>query len=95
LNIRYNIDVETDLPHVYRHNVSKQEVEDVLQGPLENRPGEGKSRVLIGRTRQGRILRVIISIDPDGQGIFVITAYDLGRKPLRALRRRMKKRGQL
>jgi hypothetical protein len=94
LNIRYNIDTDTDLPHIYRHNVSESEVEDVLRGPLENRPGDGKSRVLIGQTRQGRYLRVIVSIDWGGQGVFVITAYDLRGKPLRVLRRRMKKRGQ-
>lgn len=94
MNIRYNIDADSELPHIYRHNVSENEVEDVLRGPLENRPGDGKSRALIGRTRQGRYLRVIVSIDWDGQGVFVITAYDLRGKPLKALRRRMKKRGQ-
>jgi hypothetical protein len=59
VNIRYNIDADTGLPHIYRHNVSEHEVEDVLRGPLENRPGERSSRVLIGRTSQGRYLRVI------------------------------------
>ena len=94
MNIRYNIDGETDLPHMYRHNVSQEDVEDVLRHPVENRPGDGNSRVLLGRTRHGRMLRVIISIDADGRGVFVVTAYDLRGKPLHALRRRMKKRGQ-
>jgi hypothetical protein len=94
VNIRYNIDADTGVPHVYRHNVSEREVQDVLREPLENRPGTGSSRVFIGRTRQGRYLRVIVSIDWDGQGVFVITAYELRGKPLKALRRRMKKRGR-
>jgi hypothetical protein len=94
MNIHYQIDADSGLPHIYGHNVSEREVEDVLRGLLENRPGERSSRVLIGQTRQGRYLRVIVSIDWDGQGIFVITAYDLQGKPLKALRRRMKKRGQ-
>jgi len=95
VNIRYHIDGDTGLPHIYRHNVSENEVEDVLRGPLENRPGDGSSRVLIGQTRQGRYLRVIVSIDWDGRGVFVITAYGLRGKPLKALRRRMKKRGRI
>jgi hypothetical protein len=94
LNIRYNVDADTGLPHIYGHNVSEQEVEDVLRRPLENRPGERSSRALIGQTRQGRYLRVIVSIDWDGRGVFVVTAYELQGKPFKALRRRMKKRGQ-
>jgi len=95
MNIRYNKDADTGLPHIYGHNVSEHEVEDILRRPLENRPGDRSSRVLLGRTKHGRYLRVIVSIDWDGQGVFVITAYDLRGKPLKALRRRMKKRGQL
>jgi hypothetical protein len=93
MNVRYYIDPD-GLPHIYRHNVTEVEITDVLRKPLESRPGEGVSRVLIGQTRHGRYLRVIISIDWDGQGIFVITAYDLRGKSLKALRRRMKRRGQ-
>ena len=94
MNVRYHVDADTGLPHIYGHNVSEQDVEDVLRRPLENRPGDRSSRVLIGQTGQGRYLRVIVSIDWDGQGVFVITAYDLRGKALKALRRRMKKRGQ-
>lgn len=94
MNIRYNIDADTGLPHIYRHNVFESEVQDVIRRPLENRSGDGRSRVFLGRTRDGRYLRVIVSIDWDGQGVFVITAYDLRGKALKALRRRMKKRGQ-
>jgi hypothetical protein len=93
VKIRYNIDVDTDLPHIYGHGVSEDEVEDVLRNPIERRRGEGDSQVLTGRTDRGRFLRVIISVDADRRGLFVITAYDLGAKPLKALRRRMKKRG--
>jgi hypothetical protein len=50
--------------------------------------------VLIGQTRQSRYLRVVVSIDWDGQGVFVITAFDLRGNPMKALRRRMKKRGR-
>ncbi|MCZ7404966.1 MAG: hypothetical protein O8C67_08555 [Candidatus Methanoperedens sp.] len=30
MNIRYYIDPETGLPHIYRHDVSEDEVKDVL-----------------------------------------------------------------
>jgi hypothetical protein len=93
VNIRYNRDFDTGLAHIYRHGVSENEVEDVLRNPIERRRGDADSQILIGQTAQGRFLRVIISIDPDRRGVFVITAYDLAAKPLKALRRRMRKRG--
>lgn len=37
MNIRYYIDPETGHPHIYAHDVSEDEVEDVLL-----KPGEGK-----------------------------------------------------
>jgi hypothetical protein len=73
--------------------VAEHEVEEVLRNPIERRRGDADSQVLIGRTAEGRFLRVIISVDPDRRGVFVITAYDLKAKPLKALRRRMRKRG--
>ncbi|MDP9174853.1 MAG: DUF4258 domain-containing protein [Planctomycetota bacterium] len=94
VKIRYYIDVNTGLPHINGHGVSEQEVEDILRNPIERRRGDGDSQVLIGQTGQGRFLRVIISLDDDQRGVFVITAYDLGGKPRKALRRRMRRRGQ-
>jgi hypothetical protein len=93
VNIRYNIDSDTGLPHVHAHGVLEHEVEEILRNPIERRRGTGDSQVLIGRTEQGRFLRVIVAVDPDRKGVFVITAYDLRGKPLKALRRRMKRKG--
>ena len=92
--IRYNIDVETGLPHIYGHGVTTQEVEDVLRRPSENRPGADDSRVLIGMTRAGRVLRVICVPDDDGIGVFVVTAYDLVGKALAAFRRRRRRKAK-
>lgn len=94
MKVRYNMDVDTGLPHMYRHGVSEDEVEDILTHPLEARRGEGGSTVLMGKTQSGRFLRVIAAFDPDRQGCFVITAYDVRGKALQGLRRRMRKRGQ-
>ena len=92
MDARYYIDRGTGEPHIYGHAVSEPEVEDVLGRPLEDRPGREGSRVAIGQTRGGRFLRVVYV--PDGQpgSVFVITAYELGPKALRALRRRRKKK---
>jgi CBS domain-containing protein len=92
--IRYNLDVETGLPHIFDHGVSTDEVEDVLRRPLENRRGGDDSRVLIGATRAGRVLRVICVPDDDGQGVFVVTAYDVVGKALSAFRRRRRRKPQ-
>lgn len=90
--IRYYIDPETDLPHIYQHNVSEQEIEEVLMRPGEDRPGREGSRVTIGRTSGGRYLRVIYVPDPEPDSVFVITAYDLRGKPLIAYKRRHRRK---
>jgi hypothetical protein len=94
LEIRYHWDDDFDRPHIAAHGVIEEEVEQVLARPIERRRGAGDSVVLIGKTSHGRVLRVIAAFDTDGEGCFVITAYELRGKPLKALRRRMKRRGQ-
>ncbi len=91
MNIRYYIDPDTGLPHIYNHHVSEEEVEDVLLKPVEDRSGREGSRVAIGQTRAGRYLRIIYVLDPEPKSIFVITAFDLIGKPLMAYRRRSRK----
>jgi hypothetical protein len=71
--IRFFIDVETGLPHIYEHNVSEDEVRDVLRNPFQEFEGRRNSRVAFGQARGGRFLKVIYSRDDDGIGIFVIT----------------------
>ena len=88
MNIRFYIDPETSLPHIYKHGVDESEVEDVLRSPGEDRPGREGSRVAIGQTQAGRYLRVIYVADPEPDSVFVITAYELKGKPLTAYRRR-------
>jgi hypothetical protein len=64
----------------------------VLRRPMEDRPGREGSRVAQGRTQAGRHLRVIYVPDPAPDSVFVITAYQLGPKALRALRRRRRRK---
>jgi hypothetical protein len=94
VEIRYHYDRDTGLPHIAGHGVSEREVEEVLRRRLEDLPGERNSRIIIGRTITGRLLKVICVPDDDGVGVFVVTAFDLVGKPLKAHRRRMRRRGR-
>ena len=92
MKIRFYVDPETNQPHIFNHHVNESEVEDVLARPLEDRDAVEGSRVALGQTRSGRYLRVIYVPDPEPDSIFVITAYDLGPKARKALRRRRKRK---
>ena len=91
LNIRYYHDEETGLPHIFSHGVIELEVEDILRYAVEDRPGREGSRIALGQTRAGRYLRVVYVPDPDSDGVFVITAFELEGKPLAAFRRRRRR----
>lgn len=65
MDIRFYIDAETAEPHIYKHGVSEKEVEEVMHRPGEDRPGKEKARVTIGRTSNGRYLRVIYALDEE------------------------------
>jgi hypothetical protein len=92
--IRFYRDPTTGEPHIYNHGVTGDEVEEVLRRPGEDRRGREGSRVSIGQTRAGRVLRVIYVPDPEPDSIFVITAYEVQGKPLTAYRRRQRRKGQ-
>jgi hypothetical protein len=79
---------------MYQHGVTEEEVRDVIRRPMENLPSDRNSRILIGRTVPGRMLKVICVPDDEGDGLFVVTAYDLAGKALTAHNRRMRKRGR-
>ena len=71
MKIRYYIAPKTGLSRIYQHNVLEQKDEDVLEWLGEDRLGYGGSRVAIGRTLDGRYLRVIyVSVEWDGMAFF-------------------------
>ena len=72
--------------------MGEHEVEEALRRPVEDRPAREGSRVALGRTQAGRYLRIIYVPDPVPGSVFVITAYQLGPKALRALR--VRRRGK-
>ena len=92
MKIRWYIDPVTGRPHIENHGVREDEVEDVLSKTGEDRPGQEGSRIALGQTRSGRYLRVVYVPDSELGSVFVITAYELAGKPLKAYRRRCRRR---
>jgi len=92
VNIRFYVDPTTGLPHIFNHDVEEVEVEEVLANPGEDRPGRDGSRLAIGKTQEGRFLRVIYIRDSKPDSVFVITAYEFKGKSLLAYRRRLRRK---
>ncbi len=95
MEARFYIDPDTGEPHVWAHAVSEEEVFDVLRKPIEEIRGRQRSVIAHGQTRAGRYLKVIYVPDEVGDGVFVVTAYDLSNRQMRALRRRMRRRRRI
>lgn len=92
MRIRFYVDGRTGMPHIHGHDVTEAEVEQALTTPGEDRPGAEGSRIAIGQTDSGRYLRVIYVPDPEPESVFVITAYTLEGRPLKAYQRRRQKK---
>jgi hypothetical protein len=87
MRIRFNTDPETGLPHIYAHGVTEEEVRQVLNRPLVNLPAGRNARTILGQTRAGRCLKVVFVPDEGAGSGFVVTAYELRGKALKAFRR--------
>jgi hypothetical protein len=94
MEIRYFRDPETGLPHIHDHGVTEAEVEWILAHPGEDEACSGGSRQALGKSVDGRSLRVVYVPDEEGDGVFVVTAYPLAGKQLKAFRRRQRRRGR-
>jgi len=92
MEVRYYLDPDTGLPHIYGHGVTEEEVEEVLRGSGEDLPGTRSSRMKLGRTAAGRYLQVIYVPDEDPNSVFVITAYELRGKAKKAYRRQQRRK---
>jgi hypothetical protein len=92
MDVRFLLDPETGQPHIYDHGVTEEEVRQLLERKGEDRPGTEGSRVKLGQTTAGRYLRVIYVPDPEPGSVFVITAYDLTGKALKAFRKRQRRK---
>ncbi len=59
---------------------------------LQDIRGRNDSRISMRQTREGRYLKVIYVPDPVPDSVFVISAYELGPKAKRAIRRRRRRK---
>ena len=92
MEIRYNLDPESTLPHIYDHGVSEHEVEEVQRQKGEDYPARRDARLKMGQTNAGRYLQVIYVPDEVGEGMFVITAFEMTEKRKKAFRRRQRRK---
>ena len=92
MEIRYYVDPVTGLPHIHDHGETEADVDRVLRRPGEDGPSSGGSRQAVGQTEGGRYLRVVYVPDDVGDGVFVVTAYPLAGRELKAYRRRRRGR---
>ena len=91
MKVRFSLNPDGQ-PHVHDHAVEEREVLEALSQGLERIAGRNDTTVLIGRTAAGRVLRIVYADIRDGEGVFVITAYELPLRQLRALKRRLRRR---
>ena len=94
MEIRYYLNPVTGLPHVYDHGVTEAEVGQILRRSGEDNPSSGGARQALGQAGGGRYLRVVYVPDDDGDGVFVVNAYPLAGRELKAYRRRNRRRGR-
>ncbi len=92
MDMRFCINPETDEPHIYDHGVTEGEIREVLVRVGDDFRGRRKARIRFGQTLSGRYLKVIYVPDEEGDSVFVITAYDLRGKALKAFRRRQRRK---
>ena len=92
--VKFFFDPETGQPHIHNHGVTEPEVRQVLARPGLVLEGSENSRFALGQTEAGRYLKVVYAPREDAEGIFVITAYELRGKELKAYRRRRRGRSQ-
>jgi hypothetical protein len=53
VDIRFNLDPDTGLPHIYGHGVTEADVERILRKPGEDGPSSRGSRQAIGQGEGG------------------------------------------
>jgi hypothetical protein len=92
MELRFWDDPETGLPHIYNHGVTEEEVQQLVDRPGLNLRGRGNSRSIMGQTSAGRHLKVVFVPDAGGDSGFVVTAYQLRGKALKAYRRARKRK---
>ena len=92
MHLRFYIDLETAQPHIYDHGVFEEEVRQVMVLPGQDYPAARNTRMKLGQTGAGRYLQVVYVPETGGESAFVITAYELRGKALKAFRRQQRRK---
>jgi hypothetical protein len=92
MELRFWDDPETGLPHIDAPGVTEEEVRQVLSRPGLDYPEAQNARVRLGTTAAGRHLKVVYVPDKSARSAFVVTAYELRGKALKAYRRAKKRK---
>jgi hypothetical protein len=92
MELRFWIDPKSGMPHIYDHGVTEEEVRQILSRPGLDFRGDGNSRTIMGQTSAGRYLKVVYVPDAQAGSGFVVTAYELRGKALKAYRRARKRK---
>ena len=87
MELRFWNDPESGLPHIYEHNVTEEEVREVLRGRGLDYPEGRNARAHLGQTNAGRHLKVVYVPDKGHHSAFVVTAYELRGNALKTYRR--------
>ena len=91
MDLRFNRDPESGLPHFFDHGVTEEEVLEVLLRRGEIRRGSEDSWVKIGQTSAGRYLKVVYVPQETGE-LLVVTAFEIRGNMLKAFRRRQRRK---
>lgn len=83
VNVRRLIWNERNIAHIALHDVIPEEVEDVCHGsPSASETYKGRLRI-VGPTRAGRMLTVILDPEPEPGVYYPVTARPASRKERR------------
>ena len=85
---------EVNIAHIARHNISPDEVEDVCLGRPVIKEGHENRLFLIGSTKQGRLLTVILKPKETEAEYRPITAYDASKTSIRMYQEEMREGGE-
>jgi hypothetical protein len=90
--VQITLHVLDRLQDAHNHGVVKEEVRQVMVLPGQDYPADRNTRMKLGQTGAGRYRQVIYVPDKGGQSAFVITAYELKGKALKAYRRQQRRK---
>jgi uncharacterized DUF497 family protein len=85
---------EVNIAHIARHNISTDEVEEVCDREPVVKEGHKNRLFLIGSTKQGRMVTVILNPTEREDEYRPITAYEASKSSIRVYEEEIRKGGE-